>query len=351
MPAIAISVSALSVCSVLLYALERAAPFLDLIDSPQGHKTHAAPTPVVGGIAIVLTLLATAAFIEPAPDAEWLYLGITLCCALGIVDDLTHLGAHTKLYVMLMIFTLTLVPSDAVLHDLGALLPGRHIRAGWIAIPLTLFAAAGVANAFNLIDGLDGLAGTVALYALAGFWLLAYMIGAHEWLPLVAAAFGAMAAFLGFNLRVPGRRRARVFMGDAGSLAVGFLLLWLSIDLSQRPAGVPPIVMVWLLALPILDTLATMTLRMIEGKSVFAPGKDHLHHLLLALGASVSGVVAVAAVGGIASAATGILLWQLKAPEWLSALLFLGMAALYIGLHLFGWAHAGRRILLRTSRE
>lgn len=330
-------------CTVLALALlERLASRLRLLDYPNGHKTHSSPTPVVGGIGVVAILFGFGIIFEAPAGAAWLYGGIAGATLLGLIDDLRPLGAKTKLILMLGIFALTLRESGTLLVSLGELLPGTTVQLGSLALPFTLFAAVGVINAFNLIDGMDGLAGSVGLCVLSGHLLVANLIGATEWVPLLAVVIAATAAFLCFNLRVPGRSRARMFLGDAGSLALGFVMLWIAVDLTQRPSGAPPMVMVWLLALPMLDTVATMLLRIREGKSIFAPGHDHFHHLLRAHGASVERIVCTATVLSIGSATTGVLMWQAGVPDWVSLAAFLLVTAAYVRLHQRAWSKLGR---------
>ncbi|CAM5445466.1 MraY family glycosyltransferase [Thauera mechernichensis] len=343
----------LSVCTTVcvLAALERVAPMLGLLDHPSGHKAHKAPTPVVGGIAIVLVLFAFALMTDGAAVSPWLYGGMAASALLGLVDDVRPLGAKTKLALMLVIFSVTLQGSGTMLVSLGELWPGVTADLGVLSIPFTLFAAVGVINAFNLIDGMDGLAGTVALCALSGFLLIAHLAGASAWVPFLVVIIAATAAFLAFNLRLPGRAQARLFLGDAGSLVLGLILFWLAVDLSQGPAGVEAIVMVWLLALPMLDTVATILLRLREGKSPLSPGHDHFHHLLTAYGASVGGITLLAGLLTVGFGMTGILMWLSGVPEWLSMSLFLVVTAAYLKLHLGAWSKHGRGQRLRGQAE
>lgn len=342
MPTDALFVFALCAALALLLVLERAAPHVGLMDHPGGHKGHDHPTPVVGGLAIVAALFAFCGWLDtPAPSA-WLFGAIAASAVLGLIDDAYPLGAKMKLVAMMGIFAVSLHGSGNILVTLGELWPSVQVKLGVIALPFTLFAAVGVINAFNLIDGMDGLAGTVALVALTAFLVLAVQIGATEWRPFLVVMIAATSAFLLFNLRVPGRSRARLFLGDAGSLVMGLVLFWLSVDFSQRPAGVEPMVMVWLLALPMLDTVATMTLRIREGVSIFTPGHDHFHHLLRAHGMSVERVVLLAAALSVASAAAGISMWRAGAAEWVSLLAFLGVTVAYVRLHLRAWFKLGR---------
>lgn len=331
-------------CLMLLRVLEANADRLCLLDRPVEHKAHTHPTPAVGGLGMTITLFLCHEVAHPIAGSAWLYLGIIGLAAIGAIDDIHRLSARVKLYGMIVLLSALLWSSDNQLRQLGELWPGMEVRTALAAFPLSLFAAVGVVNSFNLIDGMDGLAGSVATCILGAFLVLAWLLGAAEWLPFIAACLGAVLAFLGFNLRLQGRPRARIFMGDAGSLVIGFILFWLSVSLSQRTQGAaPPMVMVWLLAFPMLDTLATISLRVREGKSVLSPGHDHFHHLLQRAGMSVSQIVLVAIALTTALAATGLALWQVGIPDWISLLLFLAVSAGYITAFLSSWTRLGRQ--------
>lgn len=333
----------IATCLVLLRALEVNAGRLGLLDRPVEHKAHTHPTPAVGGLGITLAIFLCAELAAPASDAVWVYLGILGLVTLGAIDDVRHLSARFKLYVMLVFFSTLLWRSDNLLYGLGELWPTVEVTTALAAFPLTLLAALGVVNAFNLIDGADGLAGSVAACTFTCFLLLAWQVGAHEWMPFIALCLGTVLAFLAFNLRLPRRPRARIFLGDAGSLVIGFILFWLSVSLSHRVQGAaPPIVMVWLLAFPMLDTVATMCLRIREHKSVFSPGHDHFHHLLQRAGVNVPQTVLVAVALTAALSMSGLALWHLGAPDWVSLLLFLAITACYIVAFLRAWARLGR---------
>lgn len=325
-----------------LWVLERCAPRLGLIDHPAGHKQHRLATPVVGGLAITTVLLPVWVAQEMAVVSSWLLAGVAGSLILGVIDDVRHLSVRVKLMSMLAIFTVTLAGSGTFLQHLGELWPELEVSTGVLAYPLTLFAAVGVINAFNLIDGSDGLAGTVAIIAFGAFLLVARLSEQGEWEPFLLTLVAATTAFLLFNLRFGSRARARLFLGDGGSLVIGFVLFWLSVRLSQGAVGAPPMVMTWLLALPMLDTVATMILRMREGKSAFSPGHDHFHHLLRAHGFSVKRVTVVAALICAGSSALGIAMWQAGVPDWISLLAFLGVTVGYVRLHLSGWSRLGR---------
>lgn len=331
-------------CVILLALLARGAPELGLLDRPSGHKTHDLPTPVVGGLAMVLSLFVVPALGLMPPLGEALYLGISAMALIGLVDDRWQLLARTKLLLMTFAFAFVLFTSEMVLLDLGELLPALPVETGLLAFPLTLFAAVGLVNAFNLIDGVDGLAGMVALFQLLLMLLIAGAIDALEWVPFIVAVLSVVTAFLLFNMRMPSRRRAHLFMGDTGSLVIGFILFWLSVSLSQRePAGVSPMVMVWVMAYPMLDTVATMRLRLHAGRSIFTPGKDHLHHLLGRLELRVEAVAVVCGLFSATLGCVGVLLWWFGVPEWVSLFMFLALTVAYVRTVTSMWRRPGRR--------
>jgi UDP-GlcNAc:undecaprenyl-phosphate GlcNAc-1-phosphate transferase len=184
-------------------------------------------------------------------------------------------------------------------------------------------------NGMNMIDGVDGLAGSSALVSLSALAVCAALIGRSEELRIALLFAGAVLGFLAFNLRAPWRARARVFMGDAGSTALGFAIAWLCVALAN-PAfnAVPAMVMPWLIALPILDLVTTMARRARDSRKLMAPGRDHLHHLLADRGWSPARIAVTLAGGSAACAAAGIGAWRAGAPAWL---LFYGYLALLAG--------------------
>jgi UDP-GlcNAc:undecaprenyl-phosphate/decaprenyl-phosphate GlcNAc-1-phosphate transferase len=188
------------------------------------------------------------------------------------------------------------------------------------ALLFTLFGVIGVINAFNMIDGLDGLAGGTALIATG--WLVVVCLSAPTNHPddlgalLVLAA--VLAGFLVFNLRGPWRSRASVFMGDAGSTMLGFVLSWFLIHLSKGDQAVmAPITAVWILALPLLDTLTVMTRRIIAGQNPFAADRQHVHHLLLGRGLTDAQVTATLLVLTFVTGGLGVLAHWLAVPHCL----------------------------------
>lgn len=251
------------------------------------------PVPRLGGIAIqaaTVVGLTVAAFVAGREDA-WFFGGVALCGSLmfgvGLLDDLLGLSPAWKLAAQ----TVAAGVAYAWGFRIGQVTFGGEagFDVGWFALPLTVLWIVAVTNAFNLIDGLDGLATGVAVVALASTSVAAGLLGNGEVLLVCLALGGALLGFLPYNLRP-----ARIFLGDSGSMMVGFLLAVLSVHGSTKSAtAVLAVVPLLVLALPLLDTAIAITRRWLRGVPVFGADERHLHHRLIAIGLTHRRAVAV----------------------------------------------------------
>jgi UDP-GlcNAc:undecaprenyl-phosphate GlcNAc-1-phosphate transferase len=250
-----------------------------IVDHPAARKIHSAPIPRVGGLAMVIGVLAAASLgIDLQPQDRWFLAAAAVLVGFGILDDRFDLDYRIKfigqLLAVLIVVTLGEVQIRAITLDDRVLLPG------WISLPLTVFFLVGVTNAINLADGLDGLAGGTSFLCLCAVALLSSSADLGACTALALALAGAVLGFLRFNTYP-----ASVFMGDAGSQLLGFSIGVLSVRATQSLGSeVSTAIPVLLLALPILDTLSVIVQRIGEGRSPFSADKNHIHHKLLALG-------------------------------------------------------------------
>ena len=252
------------------------------VDIPDARKVHDTPTPRLGGVAIFLAFLfSVLAFVPMEPAVRGMLFGGLVMFATGLVDDLYEISAKRKFIGEIAACLAAIVIGQLWLSNLGNLFGfGDIILPTWVGIPFTVFAVVGVINAINLIDGLDGLAGGFSSIALSAFLLMGILVGDMTTVMLSAALFGALLGFLKYNFYP-----ARIFMGDVGSLTVGFLLGFLAVHLTQHAgSSASPVVPLIILGLPILDTIRVMTGRIRRRLSPFSPDKNHVHHQFLALG-------------------------------------------------------------------
>lgn len=275
-------VTALSAALIMVPVLRRWALDRGTVDLPDARKVHDTPTPRLGGIAIFLSFLFAALIFAPhSTVTRGILAGALVVFAIGIADDLEGLTSRQKFLGQIIASLVAIAVSETWLGYLGnPLALGPLELPSWLAIPFTVFAVVGVTNAINLIDGLDGLAGGISVLALGAYAVLGLIEG-DPLTPILAAALaGAILGFLKYNF-FP----ARIFMGDTGSLTVGFTLAFLAVNLTQRPEGrLNVMVPVVVLGLPIFDALWVMGRRLRYRTSPFAADKSHVHHKLLSLG-------------------------------------------------------------------
>lgn len=304
----------LSAAAILLLA--RFASVLGLIDTPGGRKAHSRSVPLVGGLAIFIALLFTTWGLQRSPSAGWFVVALATVVALGLWDDVTEISPRLKLAIQAAASAIMIWGAGVQLHSVGDLIGWRAIGLSVLAIPLTIFAVVGVVNAMNMVDGVDGLAGSLALAGFGWFALVAAQSGLDGKAETALIMCGATAGFLIFNLRFPWQKQARVFLGDAGSLMLGFALGWFAIDLTQGPGRTfPPIAAVWILLLPLADCVSLMIRRLRLGKSPFVADRGHIHHYLLARGFSHSETLAILVGVSIVFGGIGYFAWLFKVQE------------------------------------
>jgi UDP-GlcNAc:undecaprenyl-phosphate GlcNAc-1-phosphate transferase len=322
------------VTALLILVLRRPALRWKLVDHPGGRKRHGAPVPLTGGVAItagfVCALAASfAAFGEYTP----FFAGVLLLTLVGLLDDVGEMSAGTKLLFQLLAAVLMTSWGNNFLVNLGDLFGTNPINTRNWAIPLTLLAVLAVINAMNMLDGLDGLAGGLAFVMLAFFAAFAWTVGDLNAAKILVVLGGAVAGFLLFNLPWPLRGRHRTFMGDAGSMVLGFSIAWFAVALTQRGGhAVPAPVMLWVLGIVLMDVFTVTVRRLVRRRSPMAPDRDHIHHVLLRRGMGPRATLATLLAVNAALAAVGMALWRQGVPDRWIFWSFLGVCVVYFAL-------------------
>ena len=287
-----------------------------VVDLPNHRKVHHQPTPLLGGAAIyggfVVALLIFGGRAE-IRQMVGIVLGATAVSIMGVIDDARGLRPSVKLLGQLLAAMIVVVSGLRV-----QLFPSEVLN-----IAITLLWIAGISNALNLLDNMDGLSGGLAAIAAAHFLLLAALNGQFLVGALSAALLGACIGFLRYNFNP-----ASIFMGDTGSLFIGFVLAAVAIKLRFQNTYVvtwmvPPVV----LLIPIFDTSLVVVSRLRRGKNPFTtPGKDHLSHRLVGLGWSRREAVLICWLAGSTAGMVAVFLTQapLAGAYFVAALLLLG---------------------------
>lgn len=309
----------------------------DLVDKPGGHKLHDSHTPLVGGIAMFTGLSVALAGFGLA-GFEVIFVSALLLLVVGIVDDKRHLNVALRFTAQGIAVLIMIYWGGIRLEDFGHLLSRDLFVLAPLAVPMTVFATVGTINAMNMTDGVDGLAGSLALTSVALLAVANGVGGAGEFLPLLVAVGSAISGFLVFNLRFSWQPRARVFMGDAGSTLLGFVLTWLFVAMSQGDArSIAPVTALWFFAVPLYDTIGVMIRRIWMGRSPVRADRSHLHHLLADAGLGPVQIVALMTALQVMMGAIGLYGLLTHVPEHHMFMLFLGLFGAYVYLILRPW--------------
>lgn len=320
----------------LVPLVRRAALRTGYVDEPGGRKDHDRPTPPIGGLVIVPVFIAMSAMTGASAAEQWpFWLALTVMMVAGALDDRYEVQPRWKFLAQFMAAILIVVYGGAKITALGNLFGFGNVELGIIDIPFSIVATVLLINAINLIDGIDGLAGGKTFVGL--FWMLVLCLYAGAAGPALSIGIlmACIAGFLTYNMRTPLRARANVFLGDAGSMALGLSLAWYAMTLCRGEDPVIwPIAVAWILALPIMDTCAQFGRRIAQGRHPFSADRNHFHHHFVNAGLSVGKTTAVIMAIGFALGLIGVGGMMLDVPEPMLAYLWIAAILLHIGISL-----------------
>ena len=257
-----------------------------LVDIPdRSRKFHKRPTPMTGGLGILASLLISGKlYIDlnnltgyvPEFTFQLMVISIPLLL-LFLIDDLKEIKPIFRFLIQSLLSVYMIMSTGVYLESLGNLFGFGVINLGILSIPFTVFCVVGIMNAFNMMDGVNGLCSGCAMIALI-------LIGFYSGLiydSMLVLIIGSMIGFILFNLGLFGKKRG-VFLGDSGSNLIGFWVAWIAIYASQSKIyNIEPITMLWFVAIPLLDCIGLIFSRIIKGMSLSTAGRDHIHHKLM----------------------------------------------------------------------
>lgn len=258
-----------------------------LYDEPDGHrKFHTKPIPALGGlgmfVGLSLSLILTVDFWKGATEFQFYMAGFLIIFFVGMKDDIVTLSAAKKFAAQLVVAAMLMIKSNLLISNMHGFLTLTHIETTFSYF-LTTFAIVVIVNAFNLIDGVDGLAGSVGMVTALIFGSYFLINGNIPYAVLGFSMSGTLMAFLIYNFHP-----AKIFMGDTGSLLIGLVNAILVIKFIETantytvlPVQASPGVGFGILLLPLMDTLRVFGIRILHGRSPFSPDRNHLHHILL----------------------------------------------------------------------
>lgn len=320
------------ITALSLFFLRRIAPKVGLLDLPGGRKQHEGNIPLVGGLGLFIGFLFTCLLLPwPLSPYKPLFGCMTLILFLGLMDDLHELTPRLRLLGQMAIVLLAIFWGKVELKDLGDLFCTGNIHLSFFgAIIFTILAWLSFMNASNMQDGLDGLAGTINAIQVIALIVVAFLGHVEADSSLLMAFLASLIVFLFFNFPLPKNKRpAKIFMGDAGSLLLGFFTAWFAIRFSQ--SGFPsPVIFLWITAVPLLDFFAVTIGRIRRRHSPLKGDRNHLHHFLQQKGIDPCYIVIGLGSLSIIFSTIGLYLAYSEVSDALSFLLFLCVLVPYV---------------------
>tara|TARA_Y100001970_G_scaffold294126_1_gene447148 strand:+ start:1918 stop:2889 length:972 start_codon:yes stop_codon:yes gene_type:complete len=266
------------------------AKYYRLTDKPDGlRKKHDGEIALGGGLAVYMSIvfgniLLPIENIGIPIDIFWIFIFSSFILLMGLLDDIKPLPVLFRLIVQVLASFGVIIYTNLYVSNFGDLLGLGDIDLGIFSIPATIFMVVGVCNAFNMLDGMDGLVSVVSLIALATISFISILN--FDSFSVFFLPFISLLVFLFFNLGIFGSKW-KMFLGDSGSMWIGFTIAWLLILLSQGDQKLfNPVIALYVILLPILDALSTFIIRFRDRKPIFLPDRNHIHHILLDLGIS-----------------------------------------------------------------
>jgi len=306
-------ITAITLVLIIVPLIIRLSFLINAVDRTVETKLHKTATPILGGIAITLSFIICVLIFIPLDNVLLAFLtGLLIIFFTGIIDDIWQINSILKFAGEITGSLIFILFSGTVIVSFGDLIGTGSIDTGILAFPISVFCMVGVMNALNMADGLDGLAGGISAIACVFLGFFAFTSGQLNYLYMLLILFGSLLGFLYFN-----KYPAKIFMGDTGSLVLGYLLSTLCILLVQDYGSgiqVLPVSLAIVMGLPIVDALLVMTIRMIKGKNPFLPDNTHLHHRLLILGFNYANTVRIIYLLMVSCGLLAILLRSLT--EW-----------------------------------
>ncbi len=316
-----------------LFLMRKVAKKVGLVDKPNERKHHNGAIPLVGGISICLTILYFLFNNREIIHNTFLYAGcISILVIIGALDDKYDISYKIRFAVQAVLSIAMMSLGNIELKTIGDVFgTGEVITLGWFGYLVTVFAVIGAINAFNMVDGIDGLLGGLSVVTFGGLGIMLAHDGQYNISYLCLVMVVIIVPYILLNLGAFGRKR-KVFMGDAGSMLIGFTVIWFLLLSSQNGKAPPlrPVTALWLIAIPLMDMAAIMIRRVKRGDSPFKPDRNHLHHIFQRLGlSSTQTLIVICSIAAI-FAGVGILSEILNIPESIMLYAFLIGFLLYL---------------------
>jgi UDP-GlcNAc:undecaprenyl-phosphate GlcNAc-1-phosphate transferase len=302
-----------------------------LVDKPSERKLHAGHIPLIGGISIfIAVLMASLLWLPNTLELRMYLIASAMMVFIGAVDDKFDLKVRIRIIGQLIVASLMIYGVGGYISNLGNLFGLGDVTLGPVGIIFTYVGIIVVINAFNMVDGIDGLIGSLSINTFTSIAILFIMSGQHDYVtyPLILAT--ATIPYLIFNLGLA-QKAKKIFMGDAGSMFIGLSVIWLlTMGTQNENTSFRPVTALWICAIPLMDMLAIVVRRYKNGKSPFKPDRDHLHHILQRVGYSSRQTLVIISTFAVIMSVIGLAGEYFNVPDVIMLIGFIFIFTCYV---------------------
>lgn len=316
---------------VFLFISRKVAKKIGLTDKPDYRKRHQGVIPLVGGISVYAGICFFILITHYHLQHAMLYMACAGALVLiGALDDRFDISVKVRAFVQAAVAVVMMYVGKLYLLSLGYVFGPMELVVGPFGYVLTLFAVWAAINAFNMVDGIDGLLGGLSCVTFGAMGIILYFDGQLSLAIWCFAVIAAILPYIMLNLGVFGKRY-KVFMGDAGSTLIGFTVIWILLETTQGVSHpITPVTALWLIAIPLMDMVAIMYRRLRKGMSPFSADRQHIHHLIMRAGFTSRQAFVLITLVAALLAAVGVLgEYLVFIPEWVMLILFFVAFLLY----------------------
>jgi len=318
---------------VITIIISSLAKSIGLVDMPDNiRKMHTGNVPLIGGIIIFISIIFGTFVFGVEPFYRIIIISLIPILIVGTLDGIESVEVPVSFRFIAQILSswIVILFTEVYLKDLGNLFGQGVVHLNQFGIPFTIFAVVGMCNAFNMLDGKDGLGGSVAVVIISSLFILLYFNGIHDYFGLILIL--SLTVFLAFNLNLFGHEQ-KIFLGEHGSSSLGHLIAWNLVYLSQETDFITPVTALWFVFYPLTDALLTITRRIRISQSIVKADRRHLHYLLSDYGFSDQKILLVVVLVSILGAILAIIANILNIQDYY---LFYGYITVAVCLWILG---------------
>jgi len=329
------------ITSILIIAFSFIAKKINFFDVADSRKIHQGKIPLVGGLAILLNLYFFSFFLNFSYNFKLIIFSSVIVFIISAVDDFTEIRPIYRLLFQI-ISSLIIIGGGVVLNSLGQYSFTPNLELGAISILFTIFSVTLFINANNFIDGIDGLCASYIIISFLSLMFYTFDQLDQNLIYFFVIMIASLLCFLFFNFNII--PNSKIFLGDAGSITIGFILSWIIILFAENNLIAHPVLAIWIVAYPIFDLISVLIIRVSNKSNPFHPDQNHLHHLLFNLSIGKKTILLIIIIINLFIQITGFYIYQYLGSDYSIAIFFI-----YLLIYLSITRHLFNKIIAKSN--